>query len=225
MPGYGIKPVDEGELLPWSFVSERMAAAHNYWVASTRPDGRPHAAPVWGLWHADVFYFSSGAESARARNLAANPRAVVHLESGDEAVILEGQIGFEDDDALLSELNARYEQKYGVGLVGAGLVYRLELERALAWREADFPAVPRAGCLKSWTDCRLPCHSERGPQARRGIPTVFRPAFVAQGIRRIGIPPRRLRRLVRNDNQAPRAFDSGEGSAFSTELCSRVIND
>jgi hypothetical protein len=140
MPGYGIKPVDEGELLPWSFVSERMAASHNYWVASTGLDGGPHAAPVWGLWHADHFYFSSGAESVKARNLAADPRAVVHLESGNEAVILEGQVALEEDPARLQALDALYKQKYEVGLLGAGLVCRLDLARAMAWREADFPS-------------------------------------------------------------------------------------
>jgi hypothetical protein len=140
MPGYGIKPVEEGELLPWSFVSEGLAASHNYWVASTRPDGGPHAAPVWGLWHEDRFYFSSGAESAKARNLADDPRAVVHLESGDEAVILEGRVAFEEDRACLQDLDALYKQKYDVGLLGAGLVYRLDVARVMAWREADFPS-------------------------------------------------------------------------------------
>lgn len=139
MPGYGIKPAGEGELLPWSFVSKRMAEARNYWVASTRPDGGPHAAPVWGLWHAEAFFFSSGGESAKARNLAADPRVVVHLESGDEVVILEGRVVFEGDQSLLKELDGLYKHKYGFGLLGPGQVYRLEIGRAMAWRESDFP--------------------------------------------------------------------------------------
>ncbi|MEI6136703.1 MAG: pyridoxamine 5'-phosphate oxidase family protein [Chloroflexota bacterium] len=28
----------------------RLRTAMNYWIATTRPDGRPHAAPVWGVW-------------------------------------------------------------------------------------------------------------------------------------------------------------------------------
>ncbi|MEX2144343.1 MAG: hypothetical protein WD740_07085 [Anaerolineales bacterium] len=41
MPGYGIAAETEGAgLLPWSFVEERMATAHNYWVSTAGPRGR-----------------------------------------------------------------------------------------------------------------------------------------------------------------------------------------
>lgn len=143
MPGYGIQPVDkQAGLLPWSYVSERMLSAHNYWVSSTRPDGRPHVAPVWGLWHEETFYFSSGRESRKAQNFAANSAAVVHLESGDQTVILEGHVeivGEGKEKELLKGLDKSYEAKYKVPLVGLGNIYRLRIERALAWRESDFP--------------------------------------------------------------------------------------
>lgn len=144
MPGYGVQPANKGAgLLPWSFVEERMLAAHNYWVASTRPDGRPHAAPVWGLWHEGAFYFSSGKESAKARNLAANPAAVVHSESGDDTIILEGQVALIDEAAeatLLKKLDKAYKAKYEFAFLGLGYIYRFTLEQAMAWREADFPS-------------------------------------------------------------------------------------
>ena len=75
MPGYGISDSAEG-ILPWSWAAERLSQAHNYFVATARPDGRPHVMPVWGLWLDDAFYFSTGASSRKARNLAANPRCV-----------------------------------------------------------------------------------------------------------------------------------------------------
>lgn len=150
MPGYGIQPAEEGSgLLPWEHLSQRMAAARNYWVSSTRPDGSPHAAPVWGVWHEDAFYFSSGAESRKALNLAANPAALIHLESGDDVVIVEGRIQMldgEGDKVLLAGLDQAYKAKYKVPLVGMGIVYRLRPQRAFAWREADFP-----GSATRWT--------------------------------------------------------------------------
>ncbi len=43
---YGILDESAGSgLLPWSRVSERLAAARNYWKHTTRPDGRSHAKP------------------------------------------------------------------------------------------------------------------------------------------------------------------------------------
>ena len=46
---YGV-PEGEEDMLPWSHVEERMLGPRNYWVATVRPDGRPHAVPVWGVW-------------------------------------------------------------------------------------------------------------------------------------------------------------------------------
>jgi hypothetical protein len=96
-------------MLPWEWVVARLVAARNYWVATTRPDGRPHAMPVWGIWLDDAFFFGSGRSSAKSRNLAANPAIVVHLESGDETVILEGLA----ERVLDEELERRVDEVYG----------------------------------------------------------------------------------------------------------------
>jgi hypothetical protein len=81
-------PAPPGELLPWSWAEQRLVAARTYWIATTRPNGRPHCRPVWGVWLPDGFWFSTG--SLARHNLAANPQITLHLESGDQVVILEG---------------------------------------------------------------------------------------------------------------------------------------
>jgi len=78
----------EAALLPWRWAEERLVRAANYWIATTRSDGRPHCRPVWGVWLETMLYFSTG--SLIDANLAASPEITVHLESGDEAVIVEG---------------------------------------------------------------------------------------------------------------------------------------
>src|SRR5690349_1562525 len=77
-------------LLPWAWARRRLERAHNYWLATTRPDGRPHAMPIWGVWLDETFLFSTARGSRKGRNLRRRPSAVVHLESGDQTVILEG---------------------------------------------------------------------------------------------------------------------------------------
>ena len=47
----------------------RLRAAMSYWIATTRPDGRPHAAPVWGVWLDDALWF--GTMGQKVRNLDA----------------------------------------------------------------------------------------------------------------------------------------------------------
>ena len=89
MPGYGV-PRDHKGLLPWEWAQRRLTQSHNYWLITTRPDGAPHAMPVWGVWVESVFCFSTGRESRKARNLAANAHCVVCNELSKEAVIVEG---------------------------------------------------------------------------------------------------------------------------------------
>ncbi len=137
MPGYGIMPAEEGAgLLPYAWAEERLAAAHNYWVCTVTPSGQPHAAPVWGVWHVGAFYFGTGESSRKGRNLAANPQAVLHLESGDEVVIIEGIVEPVSDPALLAVLDKAYQAKYKVPF---HLAMCLRPHTAFAWREQDFP--------------------------------------------------------------------------------------
>ena len=113
MLGYGILDADSGRgLLPWSWAAERMAKSHNYWVATTRPDGRPHVMPVWGVWLDEGFYFSTGKNTRKAQNLAANPRCVVCGERADEAIIVEGVVEPVDDPAVYARFAEAYKAKY-----------------------------------------------------------------------------------------------------------------
>lgn len=89
MPGYGL-PTDAEGLLPWDWAERRLLASHVYWLATTRPDGRPHLMPIWGLWLDRVFYFSTGRQSRKARNLERNAHCVVATEQALEAVVVEG---------------------------------------------------------------------------------------------------------------------------------------
>jgi hypothetical protein len=96
--GLPIRPEDEGEgLVPWEWAVEQLEASRNYWLCTTRPDGSPHAMPLWGVWLDAALYFDTHPESQKVRNLTAQPRAVVHVESGSEVVILEGTVDVEED--------------------------------------------------------------------------------------------------------------------------------
>ncbi|MDQ6675132.1 MAG: pyridoxamine 5'-phosphate oxidase family protein [Chloroflexota bacterium] len=88
--GYGVPEAEEG-MQTWSWAVERLESALNYWFSTTRPDGRPHAMPAWAVWVDHALYFDGSPETRRSRNLAVNPAIAVHLESGDQVVILEGE--------------------------------------------------------------------------------------------------------------------------------------
>ena len=138
--GYGLRADSEGQV-HWAWVEERLTGSRNYWVCTTRADGRPHAIPVWAVWVDGVLLFSTDPKSLKGRNLAARPEVVVHLESGDEVVILEG-VAEQMDPARLQAFADVYDAKYGYRIdtdnADFGL-YQLDPGRVLAWREADFP--------------------------------------------------------------------------------------
>jgi PPOX class probable F420-dependent enzyme len=136
LPGYGISQSREG-LLPWTWAQERLAASRNYWVATSRPDGRPHAAPVWGVWLDDRFLFSTGARSVKARNLAANPSVVITTERADEAVFLEGAAGTLSDAAIRNRFATAYKEKYDWDMSGDnGPVYVVTPKTVFGFIEA-----------------------------------------------------------------------------------------
>ncbi len=114
MPGYGILPADQGSgLLPWREAQRRLAVAHDYWLATVRPDGRPHVMPVWGIWLDGAVWFSSGLRSRKARNLAADPRCTVTTDDARNPVVVEGRAERLVDagaiEAFVDAVNAKYD--------------------------------------------------------------------------------------------------------------------
>ena len=136
VPGYGI-PDDLEGLLPWEHAVGRLQAARNYWVATTGADGRPHARPVWGVVVDGVLHFGGGPDTVWSRNLDRDPRVCVHLESGDDVVVVEGTVSriTEAGDPRLVRADDAYEAKYEMR--HGPPMWVLSPERAFAW--ASFP--------------------------------------------------------------------------------------
>lgn len=139
-PGYGIKPASEGSLLDWSWAEERLVASRGYWLATTRPDGRPHLSPIWGVWVADSFCFGCGEESRKARNLRENPRASVSVDSTLEPVTVEGVVE-PLGDQLRGAYRDAYQSKYDVD-VGEIEGTHLRLVPGIAFGSIDDERFP-----------------------------------------------------------------------------------
>jgi PPOX class probable F420-dependent enzyme len=70
---------------------ERLHQERNIWLATVRPDGRPHLVPIWFAWHDERIYICIQPDSIKAHNLRHNPRASLSLENGDKPIIGEGE--------------------------------------------------------------------------------------------------------------------------------------
>jgi hypothetical protein len=71
--------------------AQRLEQARNVWIATVRPDGRPHLVPIWFVIDQDRWYVCVAPGSVKARNLHRNPHLALALEDGDKPYIIEGQ--------------------------------------------------------------------------------------------------------------------------------------
>jgi PPOX class probable F420-dependent enzyme len=131
----------------WHQVAMRLAPSRSYWLVTTNADGSPHAAPVWGGMVEDRLYVYSERGTVKARNLARDGRAVVHLESGEDVVIVHGYL---DDVGLpqaahevVNALSSKYDHPDDAQYLPSGddsfdVLYLLRPEKALLWNLADY---------------------------------------------------------------------------------------
>jgi Pyridoxamine 5'-phosphate oxidase len=117
MPGYGLPKGTKG-LLPWKWADDRLKISHNYWISTVRTDGSPHTMIVWAMWLDGTLYFSTGAQSLKAKNLARNSNCVMCTELADRAVIVEGTAKAVRDVSLIRRILPLYERKYQFDMSG-----------------------------------------------------------------------------------------------------------
>ena len=75
---------DETETTSWEMARTRLAnpeQPRTCWLATTRPDGRPHLMPVIGFWLDGAMHVVAGEGTQKARNIAADGRCVIATSS------------------------------------------------------------------------------------------------------------------------------------------------
>ena len=149
MPGYGVLPAEQGSgLIPWEEAERRLSVAHDYWVATVRPDGSPHVMPVWGVWLAGRVWFSSGLRSRKARDLEADPRCTVTTDDARDPVVVDGVAerltGPADIAAFVAAVNAKYDSDISVDFQDPEVngTYAVRPVRVIAISGADFTGSP-----------------------------------------------------------------------------------
>jgi hypothetical protein len=116
-PGYVDKPTS---FLTWDWVAAQLTESKNYWLCSVRPptpaapEGRPHVVPRWAVFIDGKIYYDGSPETRHARNIESNPNISVNLESGTEAIMLEGtSVPVEKPSHELGQkLSREYKRKY-----------------------------------------------------------------------------------------------------------------
>jgi pyridoxine/pyridoxamine 5'-phosphate oxidase len=139
----------------WDEAREMLAAAEIFWIATVRPDGRPHVTPLLAVWLEDALHFTTGAGERKARNLKASPHTT--LTTGTNALghgldlVVEGEALRVTDDAALTRIAEAYTVKYGANWAftardgelhhaegGAALAFRVTPVTAYGFRKGTY---------------------------------------------------------------------------------------
>ncbi|MEP7285259.1 MAG: pyridoxamine 5'-phosphate oxidase family protein [Chloroflexota bacterium] len=117
-------------------VRERMQQERTVWMATTRPDGRPHVAPIWFVWHVDRAYIMTG--GVKLANVRHNGLAALNTEDGDNVVIVEGTARIiPADDPLFQAVAQRFMEIYDWDIstsVGEQQLIEIAPVKTLAWK-------------------------------------------------------------------------------------------
>jgi len=107
-------------------------------VSTANAEGTPHAAPVWGIWRKNLFYFETDPRSPKGRNLLNNRRIVFHLQDGMDTVIVEAIARREKARSMLNQLRRDYIRKYQYKPDWSNdkeqIVFRVEPKIVHAWK-------------------------------------------------------------------------------------------
>jgi nitroimidazol reductase NimA-like FMN-containing flavoprotein (pyridoxamine 5'-phosphate oxidase superfamily) len=135
----------------WREAVSQLEGAEVFWLATVRPNGRPHVTPLIAVWLDGALHFCTGPEERKARNLERNRSCI--LTTGCNAidegldVVVEGEAMRIDDDARLCQLADAYVAKYGEGWRfdvrdgafvhegGTAIVFAVHPEKVLGFRK------------------------------------------------------------------------------------------
>ena len=98
--------------IPWERARKALESGEpqkqTTFLATTRPDGRPHLTGVGALWDGGKAYVVSGPDTRKSRNLAENPNCAISMAFDGIDLVIEGTAERVTDDATLQRIAKRY---------------------------------------------------------------------------------------------------------------------
>ena len=111
-------------LLDWSRIEARLRSGlsqapgtggpdrHTCWLASINPDGSPHVTGIGALWANGCFWFETGKDTRKGRNLARDPRCTLSVAAQEFDLVVEGEAILVTDPATVADLAVRGVRRY-----------------------------------------------------------------------------------------------------------------
>jgi nitroimidazol reductase NimA-like FMN-containing flavoprotein (pyridoxamine 5'-phosphate oxidase superfamily) len=102
--------------VPWDEARRLLETAELSWIASVRPDGRPHVTPLVAVWVDGLLAFHTDEQEVKYANLTGNPNVVVttgcnHWDGGVD-VVVEGPAVRVTDEETLERLAVAFARRW-----------------------------------------------------------------------------------------------------------------
>lgn len=129
-------------------LDELLSMTHEVHVATVSPNGAPHVAPLWFVWHGGALWLNSLIKSRRTRDIQAGSPVAVCADAGTEyaelrGAVLKGRFVEANDDPALPDVKAAYSAKYWNGTslpeVRSHVWLKLAPDEVASW---DFRKIP-----------------------------------------------------------------------------------
>jgi PPOX class probable F420-dependent enzyme len=104
-------------------IQARLDDEQVVWMTTVSPAGQPQTSPVWFIVRGEAIVVYSLRATPRTRNIAANPRISLNLNStptGDDVVIIEGRAAIVADGPAAHE-EPDYVAKYESAIEDLGM--------------------------------------------------------------------------------------------------------
>jgi hypothetical protein len=101
------------EITPWAQIRDSLGEADTTWLATVRPDGRPHVVPVGAHWLDGAYYVTTGQDTVKGNNLDHNPHCVIALSARGFDVVVEGEATKVSDVEKLERVARAYADEEG----------------------------------------------------------------------------------------------------------------
>jgi hypothetical protein len=150
----------------WTTVTERLDRGlpqapgsggtdrHTVWLATINPDGTPHLTGIGALWVDGAFWFETGRQTRKGRNIARDPRCSLSVTTNEFDLVIEGEAVRVTDKPTVARLAAQWAQDWPCQVDESGeqltapfsapsagpppwSVYRIEAKRATALQTVE----------------------------------------------------------------------------------------
>jgi PPOX class probable F420-dependent enzyme len=129
-----------------SNVEQRLREEPIMWMTTVTPGGLPQTSPIWFFWDGREFLMFSKDDTARIRNVSANPKISLNLEGdgrGGAVVVIEGTARIDRDHPPATAM-PEYIEKY------QGFLDNYDWTAASFATDYPVPILIRPDRLRAW---------------------------------------------------------------------------